>query len=163
MEYIWAPWRLEFILKTGEDKNGCFLCEKPKDKNDAANYVLYRGKYNFIILNAFPYNPGHMLIAPYRHTGKIEELESDESNEHFELVKFGIRLLTEVTKADGYNVGMNLGKVAGAGIADHLHTHIVPRWQGDCNFMPVIGDTKVVPEALAKTYDKLAEGLKKLL
>jgi ATP adenylyltransferase len=160
MDYIWAPWRLEFIMKGCE--SGCFLCEKPKEKNDAANYIIYRGKHNFIILNAFPYNPGHMLIAPYRHTGQLTEMETDESNEHFELVKFGIRLLTEVVKPDGYNVGMNLGRVAGAGLADHIHTHIVPRWQGDSNFMPVIGDTKVIPEALVKTYEKLAEGLAKL-
>jgi ATP adenylyltransferase len=161
MDYIWAPWRLEFILKG--DESGCFLCEKPKDNSDAANYILHRGKYNFIILNAFPYNPGHMLIAPYRHTAQLTELESDESNEHFELIKFGVKLLATVIKPDGYNVGMNLGRVAGAGVADHLHTHIVPRWQGDSNFMQVVGDTKVIPEALAKTYSKLAEGLNKLL
>ena len=161
MEYIWAPWRLEFIMKGGE--GGCFLCEKPKEKDDAANYVLYRGKYNFIILNAFPYNPGHLMIAPYRHTGQIAELEREESNEHFKLIKFGVTLLTDVIKPDGYNVGMNLGKVAGAGVADHLHTHIVPRWQGDTNFMPVVGEIKVVPEALAKTYSKLKEGLDRIV
>jgi ATP adenylyltransferase len=109
MDYIWAPWRLEFILKGGE--SGCFLCEKPKENDDAANYILYRGKYNFVILNKFPYNPGHMLIAPYRHTGQIVELNSAESSEHFELIQFGVRLLTEVVKPDGYNVGMNLGKL----------------------------------------------------
>jgi ATP adenylyltransferase len=161
MDYIWAPWRLEFILKGGE--GGCFLCEEPKEDNDAENYILYRGKYNFIVLNAFPYNPGHLLVAPYRHTGKIEELNSDEYSEHFELMQLGVKLLTGMVKPDGFNVGMNLGRIAGAGVADHIHTHIVPRWQGDTNFMPVLGDTKVIPEALLKTYNRLKEGLDKLL
>ena len=161
MEYIWAPWRLEFILKCGE--GGCFLCEKPKEDNDAENHILYRGKHNFIVLNAFPYNPGHLMVAPYRHTGMIEELESAEYSEHFKLIQLGVKLLTEMLKPDGFNVGMNLGKIAGAGVADHVHTHIVPRWQGDTNFMPVLGDTKVIPEALVKTYNRLKEGLDKLL
>ena len=161
MENIWAPWRIEFILK-GEDC-GCFLCEKPAEDNDESNYILYRGKSNFIVLNAYPYNPGHLLVAPYRHIGKIEDLTVDESSEHFDLVKTGARLLTRVIQPAGFNIGMNLGKVAGAGIADHIHTHIVPRWQGDTNLMTVVSDTRVLPEALAMTYKKLKDGLSSVL
>ncbi|MEJ2738711.1 MAG: HIT domain-containing protein, partial [Dehalococcoidia bacterium] len=104
-----------------------------------------------------------LLVAPYRHTGMIEELKNAEYSEHFELMQLSVKLLTEMVKPDGFNVGMNLGRIAGAGVADHLHTHIVPRWQGDTNFMPVLGDTKVIPEALLKTYNRLKEGLDKLL
>ena len=125
--------------------------------------ILHRGEYNFILLNAFPYNPGHLLVAPYRHVGQLEDLTDIESVEHFNLVKICVRLLTDVLKPNGFNTGMNLGKIAGAGLADHIHTHIVPRWQGDTNFMPVVGETKVLPEALAATYNKLKEGIQSIL
>ena len=161
MEQIWAPWRIEFILKGGE--SGCFLCKKPKEDDDESSFILYRGGSNFIILNAYPYNPGHLLVAPYRHIGLLEELTDVESKEHFDLVKLSVRLLTSVLQPTGFNTGMNLGKVAGAGIADHIHTHIVPRWQGDTNFMPVVSDTKVLPEALVVTYNKLKDGIGGLL
>ena len=158
MEQLWAPWRIEFILK-GEQSD-CFLCQKPKLDNDKANLILYRGENNFIILNAFPYNPGHLLVASYRHVGQLENLTDFESVEHFNLTKLCVKLLTNVLQPNGLNTGMNLGKIAGAGVADHIHTHIVPRWQGDTNFMPVVADTKVLPEALANTYNKLKEGIK---
>jgi ATP adenylyltransferase len=158
MEHIWAPWRIGYVLQA-EEKDGCFLCEKPKEDNDEPNLILLRGKSNFIILNSFPYNPGHLMIVPYRHIGHLDRLSDEEAKEHFELVKRSLRLLTEVIKPAGFNIGMNLGKVAGAGVDDHVHTHIVPRWQGDTNFMPVISDTKVLPEALAETYKKLKDGL----
>ena len=153
MEQIWAPWRVEFI-KMGKPE-GCFLCDKPKQNNDAANYILYRGDKNFILLNSYPYNPGHLMIAPYQHVANLEELTDGERHEHFEIVKRSIKILKQVFNPDGFNIGMNIGKVAGAGIDKHIHTHIVPRWQGDSNFMPVIADTKVINEALAETYDKL--------
>jgi len=161
MEQLWAPWRIEFILKGEQDD--CFLCEKPKLDNDKASLILHRGEYNFIILNTFPYNPGHLLVAPYRHVGKLEDLTDREAGEHFNLIKLSVKLMTNVMEPHGFNTGMNLGRVAGAGIADHIHTHIVPRWQGDTNFMPVIADTKVLPDALANTYDRLQEGLRGLL
>ena len=153
MEQIWAPWRVEFI-KMGEPK-GCFLCDRPKQNNDAANYILYRGDKNFIILNSYPYNPGHLMIVPYRHVANLEELTDGERYEHFEIVSRSIKVLKQVFNPDGFNIGINIGRVAGAGIDKHIHTHIVPRWQGDSNFMPVIADTKVINEALAETYDKL--------
>ena len=161
MEQLWAPWRIEFILK-GE-QGDCFLCQKPKLNDDEANYILHRGQHNFVILNAFPYNPGHLLVAPYRHIGQLEDLTDEESREHFELVKLCVRLLANVLQPNGFNTGMNLGKTAGAGLADHIHTHVVPRWQGDTNFTVVISDTKVLPEALSKTYKRLKDGIQYVL
>jgi len=157
MEHLWAPWRAAYILQT--EKAGCFLCDKPKETKDETNLILHRGKSNFIILNSFPYNPGHLLVAPYRHIGNLNALTDEEAKEHFEMVKLGLRLLIEVTKPSGFNIGMNLGKVSGAGLDDHLHSHIVPRWLGDTNFMAVTSNTKVLSEGLADTYRKLKEGL----
>jgi len=161
MEQIWAPWRREFILKGGEQTD-CFLCSKPKEDRDEANYILFRGKYNYVLLNAYPYNPGHLMVAPYRHVGSLIDTEEMELKEHFELVKKGVQLLTNLSKPAAFNVGMNLGKIAGAGIADHIHTHIVPRWQGDTNFMPAIGETKVLSEALSQTYNMLVTGVEEV-
>jgi len=153
MEYLWAPWRIEYIRK-GEE-GGCILCQKPQENNDEANLILCRGQYNFIMFNAFPYNPGHLMIAPYKHTADLQDLTYEEAKDHFDLIKRALALLKEVMKPASFNIGLNIGKVAGAGIADHLHTHIVPRWHGDTNFMPVMFNTKVVSEALADTYRKL--------
>jgi ATP adenylyltransferase len=154
MKYIWAPWRIQYVR--GEKKPaGCFLCTKPAEDKDKENYILYRGKKNFILLNSYPYNPGHLLIAPYRHIGNLEELTAEERNEHFELVCRSIRVLKEALNPGGLNFGANLGRVAGAGVEDHFHSHIVPRWNGDTNFVPVLADVRVVPQALADTYDAL--------
>jgi ATP adenylyltransferase len=144
MEYIRLP-----------KQEGCILCEKPKENNDVANYILYRGKTNFIIMNSFPYNPGHLMIAPYRHVATLEDLTDEELHEHFDTVSHSLKVLRKVFNPTGFNIGMNIGKVAGAGLEGHIHSHIVPRWLGDNNFMPVIADVKVVPEALAETYKKL--------
>jgi ATP adenylyltransferase len=153
MEQIWAPWRIKYILM--EKPGGCILCEKPSQNNDAPNYILYRGDKNFVIMNSYPYNPGHLMIAPYRHIANLDELTNEELHEHFEIVSRSIKVLRQVFNPGGFNLGINMGKVAGVGIEDHFHTHIVPRWQGDTNFMPVISDARVVPEALAETYEKL--------
>ena len=153
MEYIWAPWRLEFIQS--EKPKGCILCDKPKQNKDAENYIIYRGRLNFVMLNVYPYNPGHLMVAPYRHIDSIEGMTDDELHEHFEIVRRSTGILRDVYCPGGFNLGLNLGRVAGVGIADHIHTHIVPRWQGDSNFMPVIAETKVLPEALSLTYQKL--------
>ncbi len=153
MEQIWAPWRIKYIEM--EKPEGCILCEKPMQNNDALNYILYRGGKNFVIMNSYPYNPGHLMIAPYRHIAKLDELTNEELHEHFEIVSRSIKILRQVFNSGGFNLGANMGKVAGAGIEDHFHTHIVPRWQGDTNFMPVISDVRVVPEALIETYEKL--------
>ena len=153
MEHIWAPWRIEYILM--DKPEGCILCEKPREDNDVSNYILYRGKKNFIMLNSFPYNPGHLLVAPYRHIAGLDDLTEEERNEHFEMVSRSIKVLREVYQPSGFNIGANMGKVAGAGIDTHVHSHIVPRWLGDCNYMPVVGDVRVIPQALAETYQSL--------
>jgi len=155
MEQIWAPWRIEYIQM--EKPEGCILCDKPKQNNDEPNYILYRGENNFVILNAYPYNPGHLMIAPYRHIASLEELTDEELKEHFEIARRSTKILQQVFNPGGFNLGINLGKVAGAGIDDHFHTHIVPRWQGDTNFTPVIANVKVLPEALSETYHKLKD------
>jgi ATP adenylyltransferase len=154
MKYIWAPWRIQYIK--GERPKGCFICEKAAENKDKENYILYRGVKNLILLNSFPYNPGHLLVAPYRHVGNIEELTIEERNEHFELVSRSIQVLKKESKPDGFNIGANLGKVAGAGLEGHFHSHIVPRWNGDTNFVPVLGDVRVVPQALSDTYNALS-------
>ena len=153
MKLIWAPWRIEYILMKKPQE--CIFCEKPGQENDEANYILYRGGQNLIIMNKYPYNPGHLMIAPYRHVDNLEKLTAEELHEHYDIVSHSIQVLKQVFNPEGFNLGMNLGKVAGAGIEDHIHTHVVPRWQGDSNFMPVISDVRVVPEALAETYQKL--------
>jgi ATP adenylyltransferase len=155
MDYTWAPWRIEYIQM--EKPKGCIFCDKPVQNNDALNYILYRGDKNFIIMNSYPYNPGHLMIVPYRHTGNLEELAEEEIHEHSEMVTHSVKILKEVFSPDGFNIGMNIGRTAGAGVADHVHTHIVPRWSGDTNFMPVLADTKVINEALEETYQKLRE------
>jgi ATP adenylyltransferase len=154
MKYIWAPWRIRYIQ--GKKPSGCILCDKPKENKDAENYILYRGKMNFIMLNSYPYNPGHLLIASYRHIGTPEDLTAAERSEHFELVSRSIKILKQALKPGGFNIGANLGRVAGAGIEDHFHSHIVPRWQGDTNYIPVLADIRIVPQALADTYKALA-------
>ena len=153
MEHIWAPWRIEYVRM--EKPAGCILCEKPKQDCDAPNYILYRGSQNYVIMNCYPYNPGHLMVVPYRHLDSLDKLTDDELNEHFKIVSRATRLLREVFTPGGFNIGLNLGKLAGAGIDGHLHTHIVPRWQGDTNFVPVLADVRVIPEALAETYQKL--------
>ena len=153
MERIWAPWRIEYIQM--EKPEGCILCEKPQENKDAQNYILYRGEKNFIMLNGYPYNPGHLMVSPYRHIASPEELTEEERNEHYEMVIRCVRVLREAFNPGGFNIGVNVGRVAGAGIDDHCHTHIVPRWQGDTNCVPVLADVRVLPEALAETYQKL--------
>ena len=153
MKQIWAPWRMEYIRM--EKPKGCILCEKPGQDNDAKNHILYRGENNFVIMNIYPYNPGHLMIAPYRHVASLEELTDEELHEQFDIVSRSIKVLRQVFNPGGFNLGINIGKVAGAGIEDHIHTHVVPRWQGDTNCMPVISDVRVLPEALDETYQKL--------
>jgi len=155
MEQIWAPWRIQYIQM--EKPPGCILCEKPGENSDAQNYILYRGSQNFVIMNSYPYNPGHLMVAPYRHVANLDGLADDELCEHFKIVSRCSKLLREVFCPQGFNIGINLGKVAGAGIDEHVHTHIVPRWQGDTNFMPVISNIRVMPEAIAETYQKLKD------
>lgn len=155
MEYIWAPWRMKYILM--DKPGGCILCDKPAQNCDAENHILYRGRENFVMMNAYPYNPGHLMVAPYRHLGGLDDLSDKERDEHFKVVCRCLTVLRDAFHPEGFNIGVNMGKVAGAGIDGHVHTHIVPRWQGDSNCMPVISDVRVVPEALEETYGRLRE------
>jgi ATP adenylyltransferase len=153
MEHIWAPWRMKYIER--EKSGGCVLCEKPAQNEDDKNFILYRGDNNYAMLNIYPYNPYHLMVAPYRHTSALEDLTEEERNEHFSIVSRCAEILKKELNPAGLNIGMNLGAVAGAGIDDHIHTHIVPRWQGDTNFFTVVADIRVVPEALEDSYNKL--------
>jgi ATP adenylyltransferase len=153
MERLWAPWRLEYIV--GEKEEGCIFCEFPKRGDDAKYLILHREALVYVIMNAYPYSNGHLLVVPYRHVGDISELTDEESLGMMLLARKCCQVLREAVRPDGLNLGMNLGTAAGAGIADHAHMHIVPRWNGDTNFMPVLADVKVIPEALEATYAKL--------
>jgi ATP adenylyltransferase len=157
MKRIWAPWRIEYLTK--EKEEGCIFCKKPKENRDRENLIVYRGETGFIIMNRYPYSNGHLMAVPYRHTKELTQLSDVE---RLGLMNLTIRCLEvlDVFKPDGFNMGMNLGKSAGAGIDEHIHFHVVPRWNGDTNFMPVIGDIKVMPEYLDETYLKLVEQLK---
>ena len=156
MEKLWAPWRMEYILSSKEGR--CIFCDKTKEKDDEKNYILLRKNLSFVMLNTFPYNCGHLMVAPFRHTVEIEELNEEEIVEMGKLVIESVQVLKRVLKPEGFNIGMNLGRVSGAG-ESHLHVHIVPRWEGDTNFMPVMTDTKVISEALVDTYRRLKGGL----
>ncbi len=155
MDHIWAPWRMDFIL--GDKPSGCILCMRPLENDDRANLILFRSQLNFIILNKYPYNPGHIMVAPYRHIPDLADMTPEEMVEHFELVRKITIVLRQAFSPAAFNIGLNIGKVAGAGIGDHIHSHIVPRWSGDTNFMPVVADTRVLPESLLSTYDKLKD------
>ncbi len=155
---LWAPWRIEYIV--GEKSGGCFLCSAfdAEPENDRENLVLYRGKNVSVIMNRFPYNSGHLMICPHRHICQFEDLTTEEAMEIHKLTALSIRVLKAKMNPQGFNVGYNLGESAGAGLKDHMHQHIVPRWSGDTNFMPVLGDTRCVPQALTETYDFLKDG-----
>jgi len=157
---IWAPWRIAYIKHTDKEP-GCIFCRKPAEDNDAENYIVFRGETAFIMLNRYPYNNGHLLLAPYRHTGRLADLDAEESAELMRLLQLSQQVLEEEMSPQGFNIGMNLGRTAGAGIEDHLHFHVVPRWSGDTNFMPVCGQTKVVSEGLAETWSYLQAAFKR--
>ena len=147
---LWAPWRIDFIR--GPKAHRCFLCDKKTDFTTSdEDMMIYRGELAFVILNRFPYNSGHLLISPYRHIGDIADLTDPEQAEIMQLTVRAKQTLQQLMQPQGYNVGFNLGQAAGAGVADHIHLHVVPRWNGDTNFMPVIGNSRVVPEALEQT------------
>lgn len=155
MDTLWAPWRIEYILQPKDD--GCIFCEKPKQHNDLANLIPYRGQTCYVIMNYYPYNNGHIMVVPYRHTCDLTSLSHEENLEMMSLVSKSIQVISKALNPHGFNIGMNLGSVAGAGVKDHLHFHVVPRWNGDINFMPVVGHTKVISEALEVTCKKLKQ------
>lgn len=154
METLWAPWRMVYVENAWP--SDCIFCEASGAQHDEKNLILYRGKSVFIQMNLYPYNPGHVMIAPYRHLDDLTKLTAKEQIELIQAAARSASLLREQMKPDGFNMGMNLGKAAGAGVEHHLHLHVVPRWNGDTNFMPIVADTKVIPEGLTATYRKLA-------
>ncbi|MFH0802521.1 MAG: HIT domain-containing protein [bacterium] len=158
MERIWAPWRKTYII--GSRESGCIFCLKPARHEDRETLILERGETCFTIMNIFPYNNGHLMVAPFRHTGNLEDLDDRELFELFASVRKWIGIIRKAYHPEGFNIGMNLGTVAGAGFAEHLHVHLVPRWNGDTNFMPVIGETKVISESLEASYEALLAALR---
>jgi ATP adenylyltransferase len=154
MEYILTPWRQKYIRQVYRMK-GCIFCQARRLQNDAAAYVLHRGRHNFIILNKFPYTPGHLMIAPLRHTSSLESAPKEDSDELADLLKLSLTILKKAYRPHGFNVGMNLGQSAGAGVTHHYHLHVIPRWHGDANFMPLVSQTRILIEDLAATYDRL--------
>jgi ATP adenylyltransferase len=155
MERLWAPWRLEYI-EQADAEPGCIFC-RALEGDDEAGYVVRRGRKAFVLLNRFPYASGHLMVAPSRHVGEFSELEDDEALDVHRLASQGMGALAQLYGPQGFNLGWNLGRIAGAGIVDHVHMHVVPRWAGDTNFMPVLADVKVLPEHLAETRRRLAE------
>ena len=151
MERLWSPWRLAYVTGSGET-NGCVFCDAADD------LILIRGRVTFVILNKYPYNNGHVMVVPYRHVAEFHVLDRAARDELGELTALALEVLSACYNAGGFNVGINQGAAAGAGIAAHLHQHVVPRWAGDTNFMPVVADTRVLPEGLAQSYKKIREG-----
>ncbi len=157
MDRLWAPWRLEYVSKAEKSADGCFLCKAAQAADDRENLVLWRGEGTFCLLNRWPYNNGHLLVAPVAHEADLEELSEKELLDQIRMLQRCKRNLTAALEPAGFNVGLNLGTAAGAGVADHLHWHIVPRWEGDTNYMPVLADTKVIPQALDQLWEALRE------
>ena len=152
--YISAPWRADYVRRTGPDR-GCVFCQAARARDDRAPGVLHRGRRDFVLLNRYPYTPGHLMIAPSRHAADFAEARADERAELADLLRAALRVLRKAYAPQGFNVGMNLGPSAGAGVAGHWHLHVVPRWTGDANFMPIVGATRVFIEDLDTTYHKL--------
>lgn len=161
IDKLWAPWRETYVTKILTKTKGCVFCQILKDKKDKRDYVFIRTKYSYAVLNIYPYNNGHVLIIPNRHVKDLGKLRKEERDDLFDLLQTSQSTLDEVLKADGYNIGINVGKAAGAGFPGHLHIHLVPRWIGDVNFMPVTGRTKIISQSLRVLHTKLSNAYKK--
>ncbi len=153
MDRLWAPWRIGYVLS--EKPDGCIFCEKPAAGDDAAELILNRGQLSYVLMNAYPYNNGHLLVVPYEHVSDVLSLSEEQLMDMMRLTRRTLGAIERAMRPDGFNVGFNVGRVAGAGIEEHVHMHIVPRWAGDTNFMPVLGDTRVVPQSLRECYELL--------
>jgi ATP adenylyltransferase len=162
MDHLWAPWRLAYVAaaKPPAGSDPCFLCRGLAENDDRANLIAWRMPRSVVVLNRFPYNNGHLLVAPRQHKGRLDQLTTDELLEIMETLRRCVAVLDEIMHPEGYNVGLNLGAAAGAGLPGHLHWHIVPRWNGDTNFMPVLADVKVIAQSLDTLYDYLSPRLR---
>jgi ATP adenylyltransferase len=158
MERIWAPWRQSYVSNTRSD-TCCIFCPESSGKDDRERQILARSDYSLMMLNRYPYTGGHLMVAPLRHTAELDDLSDAELLDLMHLLSRGRALLKRVANPDGFNVGINMGKAAGAGVEEHVHIHIVPRWNGDSNFMTVVGDVRVIPDGLTETYDRLSVAL----
>ena len=155
-ERIWAPWRLEYVKDASKDsEDECIFCAKPAEDDDEANLIVHRGELCFVILNLYPYTNGHLMIAPFEHVGRIQDIAVETTAEMMALAQRAISVLQNRYEPHGFNVGFNQGRVAGAGVEHHIHMHVVPRWGGDTNFMPVLADTRVMPQTLEQTFESL--------
>ncbi len=163
MDQIFAPWRIEWVKRDDRETDAdCVFCAFAEGDADRENRVVARSDHAFVLLNNYPYNPGHVMVIPHHHTGDYGDLDGDELLDHARLKQYTFEALERAVSPDGFNAGLNLGRGAGGSIDDHLHTHVVPRWEGDTNFMPVIGDTKVIVQAVEETYDRLHEAFGEL-
>jgi len=160
MKRIYSPWRYKYV--SNPDSEDCIFCGAAASGDDRKSGVLFRGEFSFVIMNIYPYNNGHIMVAPYKHTGDFKELSENEMLEMSKLLQKWQKVIKRAMNPDGFNIGMNLGRIAGAGFEDHLHYHLVPRWSGDTNFMPVIGETKVIPMSIEKGYDLLLKVYKEI-
>lgn len=154
MDRLWNPWRYQYVTKE-KKSDGCIFCDLPKAGNDEESLIVHRGRLNYIILNRYPYTTGHLMVVPFHHTDSLQGIDDATADELFALVRTSDRVVREVYRPKGVNIGMNIGEAAGAGIAEHIHMHLLPRWIGDANFMSVIGETRILPEELSETYRKL--------
>ncbi len=161
MEQLFAPWRIEWVEKDKDEVDGCIFCEYPKRKDDKKSLILVRSEFSFVMLNNYPYNPGHAMVVPYSHKSQYEDLTEEELSDHSILKKETFKAIKKCLDPDGFNTGLNLGEGSGGSIKNHLHTHIVPRWKGDTNFMPVTNNSKIIVELVEDTYEKLYNTFKK--
>ena len=160
MDYLWTPWRYAYVSST-EKTGDCVFCDAPKEKDDSRTRIAYRGQHCYVILNTYPYTPGHVMVVPYAHLDELRKLPADAANEMMTLSQRMESVLRDLYRPDGINLGMNIGKAAGAGIAGHIHMHVLPRWVADANFVSVVGETRVLPETLDVTWGKISQALAK--
>jgi ATP adenylyltransferase len=158
MDNLWAPWRIGYIRGIDKPDTGCIFCAKPAQNTDRENMILARGTHAYVIMNLYPYNNGHLMVVPYRHMAAVADLDGEIMADMWNLCQRSVAVLREAVHPEGFNIGLNVGRVAGAGIDQHLHLHIVPRWNGDTNFMPAIGGAKVISQSLEEAYDMLLPG-----
>jgi len=162
MEHLWTPWRSTYITAANKGETACIFCAAAAQDNDEQTLVVHRAQHCFVILNRYPYTNGHLMIAPYAHVSRLNEASEQAVHELTDLARDAERVLEETYNPDGLNLGMNLGRAAGAGIAEHIHMHMLPRWNGDANFMTTIASTRIIPEALSDTYTKLKKAFSKV-
>jgi ATP adenylyltransferase len=154
MKQLWAPWRMDYIL-SDKTRRGCILCELPREDKDRENLILYRSSHNFVVMNRFPYNNGHVMVVPYMHAPALDELSDEMMLDFMKATQHAIESIKKAFAPEGFNIGINIGKIAGAGMEEHVHLHMVPRWAGDTSFMTVFDEVRVIPEHILSTYDKL--------